>query len=308
MIVLTMIVKDEAHVVARAINSARHLVDAYAIVDTGSTDGTEAVLNRSLAGLRGRITREPWTNYGDARTKSIRLAEEIAGGIPGYAFIVDADDIWSGELDLTEGYKPDAYAVWCVKPGAKWTTARLLKLGASIRYEGVVHEMPVDTEGKPVKAPLLERLTVTPGMDGATWKDPGKYLVHARALSQALAVDPTNTRNAFYLAQSYRDHGDDERAFMLYLARAAMGPSTEPEQVYCAYLEAGRALMRLGRIDEAKRALLNAHAVFAGRREAMAELARLFAVKAATSPTVGTLFVETGFDVDEDEEQQEAAQ
>jgi cytochrome c-type biogenesis protein CcmH/NrfG len=111
-------------------------------------------------------------------------------------------------------------------------------------------------------------------------------------IAHALVDEPASTRYAFYLAQSYRDHGDDARAAVLYLARAGMGPGDHAEEVYCAYLEAGRAFLRLNQMDNAKAALIRAHQAFPARREAMAELARVFALKAATSPPAGTLFVE----------------
>lgn len=297
MIVLTMIVKNEGHVIARAIEHARPFVDAFAIVDTGSTDDTKEIALHALQGLPGRYVSAPWEGFGPSRNRSIELAEAVAKEHDGnaYAIIVDADDIWTGHKPELGG--ADGYAVWFERPGARWTTTRILKLGAGVRYVGVVHEMPAK-DGATLPAVIIDDLRVTSPNDGASWSDPDKYLHHARLISQALVEDPTNSRYAFYLAQSYRDHGDNARAATLYLQRAAMGPGLDPEEVYVSFLEAGRALMRLGRIDEAKRALLNAHASYPGRREAMAELARVFAVKCATSPTVGRLFVETGFDDD----------
>lgn len=312
---LTMIVKDEEHVIERCLERVLPMIDCYAIVDTGSTDNTEAVAKRMLAGTRGVYAHSdaPWTGYADARNGSLSLAEEVCKGEPvAFAFVVDADDLWSGEIRLPEcppasSWRADAYALWFERPGAKWSTTRLLRLGKGIRYDGVVHERPVNADGSALVAELIEGLAVTSPNDGATSKDPEKYLHHARMLSQALAVDPTDTRSAFYLAQSYRDHGDDQRASLLYLARAAMGPGTYPEEIYCSFLEAGRAFLRLGNVASAKRALLNAHNVYPERREAMAEIARVFAVQAATSPTVGTLFVETNYD-DDLAEIKEAAQ
>jgi glycosyltransferase involved in cell wall biosynthesis len=285
-----MIVRDEAHVGARAIASVRHLIDRYAIVDTGSSDDTQRVAEEALSGLPGQYAHAAWQGYGPARCLSLDLADAVCWG-QGYALVVDADDVWTGERPSLAD-EADAYAVWYRATRAKWSTTRYLKLGRGIRYEGVVHEMPVGEDGNPVMPTVLEGLSLTSPMDGATYRDPEKYLVHARMISTALASDPGNTRLAFYLAQSYRDHGDHELAARLYLARAAMGAGTYAEEVYVSYLEAGRALWRLGRHDAAQRAFLNAHASYPGRREAMAELARLFAVKAATSPTVGTLFVE----------------
>ena len=44
-ICLNMIVKDEAPVIGRALDSVREVIECYRIVDTGSTDGTpEAIL------------------------------------------------------------------------------------------------------------------------------------------------------------------------------------------------------------------------------------------------------------------------
>ncbi len=285
---LTMIVKNEAAVLERAIASVRGLVDSYAIVDTGSTDGTREIARRALEGLPGQIVEAPWEGYGPARCRALDIAEAATWG-KGYALIVDADDIWSADArpELTH----DAHSVWFENAKARWSTARFLRLGCGIRYEGVVHEQPVK-DGRPVEAPLLEGVTLSSPNDGATWADPKKYLVHAKAIAAAMVDEPGNTRYAFYLAQSYRDYGDDETAARLYLARGAMGAGTHAEEVYIAYLEAGRALWRLGRLDSAQRALLNAHNAYPARREAMAELARLFAIKAATMPTVGTLFVE----------------
>lgn len=293
-ICLSMIVKNEAHIIARALGSVGHMIDCWCIVDTGSTDDTEKVVKQVLRDVPGEYRHAPWEGYGPARTRALVLAAQMTCGRADHALIVDADDVWSGERPKLAS-DVNAYAVWFTRPGAKWTSTRLLKIGVGIQYDGVVHEMPV-LDGQPVPATVLDGLTVTSPNDGASWADPKKYLEHARMIQRAMVDDPTNTRYAFYLAQSYRDHGDDERAAVLYLQRAAMGPSTEPEQVYIAFLEAGRAFWRLGKMDAAKRALLHAHGSYPGRREALAELARWFAVTAATSPTVGTLFVETGLD------------
>ncbi len=39
-LILTQIVKDEAHVIERMLNSIKTIVDGICIVDTGSTDNT----------------------------------------------------------------------------------------------------------------------------------------------------------------------------------------------------------------------------------------------------------------------------
>lgn len=282
---LTMIVKNEAHVLARCIATVRHLVDYWIIVDTGSTDETEAVARAALEGVPGEFHRAEWEGFGKARTRSL----ELAAGKADYAFVVDADELWSGSLDKG-ALTADCYSLWVIHPDMRWLTTRLFRLAKGWRYEGVVHEHPV-TDGEWTGL-ALDTLTVTSPSDGARSQDPEKYRKDAVAIGEALVADPTNTRLVFYLAQSWRDYGDDERAARHYLQRAAMGPGPNWEEVYVSYLEAGRALLRQRKLDEGKAALLKAHETYPGRREAMAELCRVFAVLAATSPTVGALFVE----------------
>lgn len=48
-----MIVKNEVHVIPRAIASLRPVISARAIVDTGSTDRTQDPIRELLADLRG---------------------------------------------------------------------------------------------------------------------------------------------------------------------------------------------------------------------------------------------------------------
>lgn len=290
-ICLTMIVKDEAHVIERCIEHVRPFVDSYAIVDTGSTDDTEEVTKHALRDLPGKYVHAPWKGYGPSRTRSLQVAEKVCPS--GYALIVDADDIWSGtKPELDESH--DLYAVWCrrAEEGRRHPSSRLFRLGAGLRYVGPVHEHPANADGKLVSGVMTDALQVLSPPEGATWQDPDKYRKHARLLSEALVDDPANTRYLFYLAQSYRDSHDDERAVRLYLARANMGAGGDAEEVYVSYLEAGRAYFRLGKLDDAERALMKARLAYPARREAMAELVRVLAIKAATAPPAGMLFVE----------------
>ena len=72
---LCMIVRDEVHIIRRCLDSVAPLVDAVLIVDTGSTDGTQAAIRDFLAasGLPGEIVEEPWRDFAWNRSHALAL-------------------------------------------------------------------------------------------------------------------------------------------------------------------------------------------------------------------------------------------
>src|SRR5829696_5038481 len=87
-ICLNMIVKDEAPVMARCLASVLPFVDTWVIVDTGSSDGTQAIV-RELGGAKpGQLHERPWTSFSHNRNEAL----ELARGKADYTFFIDADE------------------------------------------------------------------------------------------------------------------------------------------------------------------------------------------------------------------------
>ena len=47
-----MIVKNEAHVIERCLQSVKSIIDYWVIVDTGSTDGTQKIIKKYLKNMK----------------------------------------------------------------------------------------------------------------------------------------------------------------------------------------------------------------------------------------------------------------
>src|SRR2546423_765429 len=97
-ICLAMIVRDEAAVIERCVDSVRDHIDTWVICDTGSVDGTQDAIRRTLADLPGELHERPWVDFGHNRTELMRLAR----GKADYLFLLDADwtvTIEPGALD-----------------------------------------------------------------------------------------------------------------------------------------------------------------------------------------------------------------
>src|SRR5215469_3062879 len=102
---LCLIVKDEAEVITRCIDSVRRLIDFVMIQDTGSTDGTQEVVRNYIAriGLPGEVVDEPWQDF--ASNRSAALAHLRKRAEIDYALIMDADD----QITYDEAFDAEAF-------------------------------------------------------------------------------------------------------------------------------------------------------------------------------------------------------
>lgn len=87
-ICLSMIVKNEAHVIERCLNSVKPFIDSWVIMDTGSTDGTQEVIEQCMKGIPGELHNRTWVNFAHNRNESLKIALQKAD----YVLIMDADD------------------------------------------------------------------------------------------------------------------------------------------------------------------------------------------------------------------------
>lgn len=267
-ICLNMIVRDEAHIVCEALDSAAPHIDRWVIVDTGSTDETVATIERRMAehGIPGEIHHRPWRDFGTNRTEALQLAD----GQADYLWVLDADDVVDGDLDLT-ALTADSYLLR-YRVGHSFWRRQIFRGGMPWRYEGVLHEYPV-CDAPATEARLEGRYEMLGRKLGARSADPRKYERDAELLRTVLEREPDDHRALFYLGQSLADAGDDEGALEAYTRRAALGGWDEEQCL--ALIRRADLLERLGRPWAASLdALLEAFDARPTRAEPLARIAR----------------------------------
>ena len=136
-ICLSMIVKDEASVIARCLCSVRPLIDYWIIIDTGSTDDTQDIIRNVLQDIPGELHRRPWVDFANNRSEALRLARPHGD----YTLIVDADDV----LELPAEFKvpqltADSYLIEIHHKELHHWRTQIVRNGLPWRYEGVLHE------------------------------------------------------------------------------------------------------------------------------------------------------------------------
>jgi len=265
-------------VIGRCLASVRPFIDYWIIVDTGSTDHTADVIREALHDIPGELHQRPWVDFAHNRSEALELARTHGT----YTLIIDADDV----LEVTPGFElprlnADSYTVKIVNKERHYWRPQLIRSSLPWRYEGVLHEFLScgrDEKHQRVfdKNRSQRRLTgvlVRMSEQGARRRSSAteRFARDAEVLEKALRTetDPfLRARYKFYLAQSYRDGGQKQKALAAYEERALLGFWNQ--EVFISLYQSAALKADLGFDEEDVIAsYLKAHSVCEERAEAL---------------------------------------
>jgi glycosyltransferase involved in cell wall biosynthesis len=235
-----MIVKNESARITRCLDSVVPHIAAWAILDTWSTDNTREIIRDYFADRKipGRLMQVPFEDFSASRNKALDLAEQLFEPFD-YFLLVDADmELRIDDPNWSANLTAAGYCMVQRGSGITYRNTRLVKRGIGARYHGATHEY-INVPGDLLD---LYGAWFIDHMDGAN--RPGKLARDFALLDEAFRRDPTDTRTAFYLAQTLRDLGRKTEAASLYGKRAAM--RGWDEEAYYAHLQQARALRDVG--------------------------------------------------------------
>lgn len=223
-IVLTMIVKNEAHDLAACLASVRPFVERIVVVDTGSEDATMAIAKPYADVL------ERWTgcnddqghiqNFSMARNHALRLARSRLKKPPPFGLWLDGDDVLDGGEHLapilaeiraktpeTPVGKPRVVVTLPYDvPPLIYPRERIFPLGDA-EWKGWVHEtlMRTSTKTPAILGALSDnRVTVHHAPSQEKPRERGRNLRILRAqLRQNQMLEP---RGFYYLGRECLDH------------------------------------------------------------------------------------------------------
>src|SRR5215472_5832774 len=236
---LTMIVKNEAERILRCLTSvADHVVD-YAIVDTGSTDGTEQLIRdffaaRGVEPPPGSIIQEPFVDFSTSRNRALRLCESLIRPASrwDYAILVDAD--MQLQVDREPELTEPAYALIQRNGVLTYWNTRLVHRDyvAAVRYRGVTHEYLETPAGEPAKT---HDIWFVDHQDGSNRIN--KFERDIELLEKGLREEQDEnlkTRYYFYIGQTYQAVGRHDEAIVALEERVRRGGWDE-EVFYASY-------------------------------------------------------------------------
>jgi len=227
---LCMIVKNESKVIKRCLDSVKPLIDYVCISDTGSTDNTIEIIHEWLKenNMKGEVIQNEWKNFAFNRSLSLenlRKHKDID-----YTLVIDADEILEYDenvnfVQLKNDLTCDLYDITCRFGNIEYARANLFKNSMSFYYKAILHEY------LECKEPVLSRQTLfgvynRPIQDSARNNSNKKYENDAKVLEDVLKTETDQfliSRYTFYLAQSYKDCGQNGKAIYWYNKRAELG-------------------------------------------------------------------------------------
>jgi glycosyltransferase involved in cell wall biosynthesis len=276
-VTLSMIVKNESHIILECLNSIYKYIDHWVIVDTGSTDNTKELIQNFFKekNIPGELHERPWVNFGHNRSEALSLCD----GKADYMWMIDADDYVDGEFKYPQNMDADGYAIRMGGPSFSWWRTQIYKTGQGWKYEGVLHEYAVctgkqnSTIGKIEGNYYIVARTVGGRNVGVSAIE--KYSKDAQILEEALQKEPTNSRYQFYLGQSYFDSQQWEKSIEAYMKRAEMGGWVE--EIFYSLLRVGVAKAMLNKPwEEIQQAFLECYNVRPNRAEPLYHIARIY--------------------------------
>jgi len=276
---LNMIVKNESKIITRLLDSLVDIIDCYCICDTGSTDNTGEVIAQYFdsRNIPGTVIFEPFKNFEHNRTFSLHACKDAknTGGIyADFILLMDADMILEkgSEFDpvsfKTGLWKSDVFHLFQGSDNFSYKNVRIVKNSLNISYWGVTHEVISTPDG--TKYDQIERTTLFINDVGDGGAKADKFTRDIRLLTEGLKEKPNNDRYTFYLANSYRDNGEREKAIETYKKRIEIGGWFD--EVWQSYYNIGRCYMWSGEPEKAIAYWMLAYDYFPKRLENIYEI------------------------------------
>lgn len=269
-----MIVKNESKIIRRLFDSVVNIIDSYCICDTGSNDGTPQIIKDYFEekGIPGKVIEEPFRDFGYNRTHSLLACEKMEKA--DYILLMDADMILEpGPTFNAMVFKhalpcAEAHYIFQGSPTMSYKNVRIVKNGIGIKYWGVTHEVietPPNSKYSNIEKDLL---FINDVGDGGAKAD--KFERDIRLLLRGLEDKPNNDRYTFYLANSYRENGEKQKAIETYKKRIEIGGWIE--EIWQSYYNMGKCYQALGEDEKAIANWLEGYDRFPDRLENIYEI------------------------------------
>jgi glycosyltransferase involved in cell wall biosynthesis len=246
-----MIVKNEANILRRTLDSVKPIVDRFFIADTGSTDNTKEIIKEY-----GELIELPFINFVSTKNEVLKMADTD------YILWMDADEIVYQGLEflrehadsgsecvsckITEGPSEDYYSIIV----NQYDRNRMWKNNGKVKFEGPgVHEVACG----PVNVITDLRILVRHEHVGKREEQLSgeRFNQYETILLDFIDKNPEDSRAWFYLARTYKDLGRPLDAIQTYLKYISIPNNMYTDEIWQAYYDLALCYLNVQEIDKA---------------------------------------------------------
>jgi len=142
-----MMVKDGGPGLRDVLEQNLPYIDRWTVLDTGSTDGTQDLIQSIWGHLPGTLYEEPFINFRDSRNRLL----DLAGDVCHFVVMLDDSYVLQGPLraflDFARGDDvADSFSLTIEDPDTLYASNRITKPSRGLRYTNLMHEI-IQKEG-----------------------------------------------------------------------------------------------------------------------------------------------------------------
>jgi len=219
---LCIMVKNGGEQFEQMLQKNMHLIDKWTILDTGSTDNTIEIIERTLIGKkRGNLYQEPFINFRDSRNRLLELAGESC------KYIVMLDDTYviqgdfRGFLNEVRGDQmADSFSIFIKSDDIEYCSNRVFRSDRQLKYLFKIHEVIEEKNNMNVIIPMQRSHIVDERFDYMEKRTMARKQLDLKLLQEEIDENPDNPRSYYYMGQTYNSLNDSENSYKYFMLRA----------------------------------------------------------------------------------------
>lgn len=236
-----MIIKNGGDTLKRVLEENKQYIDRWTILDTGSTDGTQNVISEVMRNKKGKMYERTFDNFRDSRNLCLDLSSKMC------KFTIMLDDTYVIKNNLLNFLKEinddiyaDSYSFIINSDDVEYSSNRMVKTDLNLRFENKIHEV------------FEKNLCVLVPKENAYIFDIQTNFMHNRTkerklfdlgiLLEMVEEEPENPRHLYYVAQTYIELGNFEKAVEYFIRRVEHKNVGHKLEKMDAYFELARTL------------------------------------------------------------------
>jgi len=210
LICLCMIVKNAGPGFEKVLLENIPNFDRWCILDTGSTDGTQDVIQRVLANKKGTLYEEPFVNFKISRNRCL----ELAGTTCKFLLTLDDTYIIQGDLksflsEVRSDQFSDSFSMMIKSGDSDYYSNRIIKSQTKLRYIYTIHEVIPKENNINVTVPINRAIILDERSDYMETRTNTRKQFDLDLLFKELEDAPDDPRSLYYIAQTYGCMGDE---------------------------------------------------------------------------------------------------